>query len=82
MRNADGTTMLMYVYSEVSTRPSTFIPIVGAFVGGMDTKSNSVTLRFDKDGKLLYYSSSEIALGTASGIAVDAAPVTNQPRKQ
>src|SRR5690606_14654630 len=35
MRNADGTTVLMYTYAEARTRGSTFIPIVGAFVGGV-----------------------------------------------
>lgn len=82
MRNSDGTRTLMYVYAESRTRASTFIPFVGAFVGGVDTNSTSVMFRFDKEGKLIDYTSSESEMGTATGIAVDAEPVENQPRKQ
>lgn len=82
MRNADGTTMLMYTYAEARTRGSTFIPIVGAFVGGVDTRSNNVMLTFDQQGVLKTTSSSSSQYGTATGIAVDGgAPVTDQPRK-
>lgn len=82
MRNADGTTLLMYTYSEARTRGSTFIPIVGAFVGGVDTRSNNVMLTFDQQGVLKTTSSSSSQYGTATGIAVDGgAPVTDQPRK-
>lgn len=82
MRNADGTTVLMYTYAEARTRGSTFIPIVGAFVGGVDTRSNNVMLTFDQQGVLKTTSSSSSQYGTATGIAVDGgAPVTDQPRK-
>jgi outer membrane protein assembly factor BamE (lipoprotein component of BamABCDE complex) len=82
MRNADGTTMLMYTYAEARTRGSTFIPIVGAFVGGVDTRSNNVMLTFDQQGVLKTTSSSSSQYGTATGIAVDGGgPVTDQPRK-
>lgn len=82
-RLADGTVMLMYAYSEYSTRPSTFIPIVGAFVGGADYKSNSVTMIFGQDGKLKSTSSSQTSSGTASGAASGlTSPVdTQQPRR-
>lgn len=82
MRNADGTTMVMYTYAEARTRASTFIPLVGAFVGGMDTRSNNVVLTFDQQGVLQNTSSASSQYGTASGIAVDAGgPVADQPRK-
>ena len=82
MRNPDGTTMLMYVYAEARTRASTFIPIVGMFAGGVDSRSNSVVLTFDQQGILQNTSSSSSEYGTASGIAVDAGgPVQDQPRK-
>ncbi len=82
MRNADGTTMIMYTYAEARTRGSTFIPIVGAFAGGVDTRSNNVMLTFDRQGILQNTSSSSSEYGTATGIAVDAgSPVTDQPRK-
>ncbi len=82
MRNSDGTTMVMYTYSEARTRGSTFIPIVGAFAGGVDTRSSNVVLTFDQRGVLQSTSSSSSQYGTATGIAVDGGgPVTDQPRK-
>jgi outer membrane protein assembly factor BamE (lipoprotein component of BamABCDE complex) len=47
-----GKRILVWAYSEVTTRPETFIPIAGAFVGGADAKSKTVTLTFDADGRL------------------------------
>lgn len=82
MRNADGTTMIMYTYAEARTRGSTFIPIVGAFTGGVDTRSSNVVLTFDQQGVLQNTSSSSSQYGTATGITVDAGgPVPDQPRK-
>lgn len=82
MRNSDGSSMIMYTYSEARTRATTFIPIVGLFAGGVDTNATNVMLQFDPEGKLLSHSSSETALGTATGVAagsVDSVP--DQPRK-
>ncbi|WP_322997957.1 outer membrane protein assembly factor BamE domain-containing protein [Castellaniella sp.] len=82
MRNADGTTMVMYTYSEARTRASTFIPIVGAFAGGVDSRASTAVLTFDQNGVLKSTSTSASQYGTATGIAVDGgAPVTDQPRK-
>ena len=83
MRLADSSTMLVYTYSQYSTRPATFIPIVGAFAGGSDYKTNSVTLMFDTTGKLKSTTSSQsaggVGMGASSGLT---APVdTQQPRK-
>lgn len=80
MRLQDGTTMVMYSYHEHVTRPETFIPIVGGLVGGADMRSNSVTLRFGRDGKLLTTSSSQMAFGTGLGAAAGA--VNTQPTQQ
>lgn len=82
VRNADGTSALIYSYFEARTRGSTFIPIVGAFVGGADTRQNTVTINFDRDGVMQSYSSTSGETGTATGIATDTGgPVLDQPRK-
>jgi len=65
----DGSRMLIYSYAQVQTRPETFIPFVGAFVGGADMKTNSATLMFDRSGLLKTVSSSSGATGTGMGIA-------------
>ena len=46
----DGTTSIVYTYAHSAIRASTFIPIVGGFVGGADTRSQTVLLRFDTAG--------------------------------
>ncbi|OZI64598.1 outer membrane protein assembly factor BamE domain-containing protein [Bordetella genomosp. 4] len=82
MRNADGTSMLIYTHVEAQARAASFIPIVGAFVGGADSRSNQVTLNFDSDGKLLGHSSTESAYGTGYGLSAgQVESVTDQPRK-
>ena len=65
----DGTRMLIYSYAQVQTRPETFIPIVGAFVGGADMKTNSATLMFDRAGLLKTVSASSGATGTGMGLS-------------
>ncbi len=74
-----GNTDIIYVYSEYQTRPETFIPYVGAFVGGGDSRTNIASFKFNKVGILQDYSFSETALGTASnlsaGIQPDRVPV-------
>ncbi len=80
MRLQDGTTMLMYSYVESVVRPATFIPIVGAFAGGADMRTNSVTLRFGQDGKLVATTSAESAHGSGTGLA--AGTVNTQPTQQ
>ncbi|MFU1907699.1 hypothetical protein ACLRAJ_17150 [Bordetella avium] len=82
MRNADGTSMLMYSYVEAKARPASYIPFLGAFVGGADSSSNMVQLHFDAAGKLVQHSSSQSNYGTGTGYAagsVDSVP--DQPRR-
>lgn len=79
----DGARMIGYTYVEHKTRAETFIPYVGAFVGGADTRANTVMLRFSKDGVLLDYMASAnqfgTGLGAASGTNLDR--VEQQPRQ-
>ncbi|MNE74170.1 hypothetical protein D3C80_1702290 [compost metagenome] len=75
--------MVIYSYYEAKVRPETFIPIVGGFVGGSDSTSNTATLRFDASDRLLDTSSSSSAMGTGMGLSAGTIePVTtDQPRK-
>lgn len=82
VRQADGTTTVLYTYAEARTRPETFIPIAGAFIGGVDSRSNHVSLRFDASDKLIDYTTAESATGTGLGaMAGSIERVPNQPRK-
>jgi hypothetical protein len=80
--NSDGTTVLVYSFAASKVRPSTFIPFVGAFVGGADTRASSVAFSFDPNGKLVRSSSSSSAIGSALGTTTTSDPMdTNQPRQ-
>jgi hypothetical protein len=76
---ADGTRAITYIYTKSSVRPETFIPYVGAFVGGADTASNSVTLRFDRNGLLQDYSASSATLGIGTGFEAGSPNPRNGP---
>lgn len=82
-RLGDGSVTLIYTYAEAKVRPATMIPFAGAFVGGTDVRSNSVTLRFGADGKLIDTASSSSTYGAGTGAAAGqaAAEPTQQPRQ-
>lgn len=80
----DGSRMISYTYAQAQARPATFIPIVGAFVGGVDARSNSVMLTFDQQGILKTTMSSSHQQGTGTGFAAGTglqSPVEQQPRR-
>jgi len=79
----DGRRMIMYTYMQAQARPENFIPIVGAFVGGADTRSSVVSITFDQTGILETYSSSQSQFGASTGLAAGTGPsdrVSHQPR--
>jgi sugar lactone lactonase YvrE len=65
----DGSTVLVYTHARTSVRASTFIPIVGGFVGGADSKSQSVVLRFAPDGTYLDATSATGNVGAGMGLS-------------
>jgi hypothetical protein len=83
MLMSNGERMLTYTYAEYKTRAATFIPYVGPFVGGSDTRTNSAVLRFSKDGVLRDYSANTHQFGTGLGAASGTGPdqVEQQPRQ-
>jgi hypothetical protein len=48
--------MVLYTYSDMRTRPETFLPYVGPLVGGMDNDTKSLSLVCDRGGVLKDYS--------------------------
>lgn len=67
--NADGTRTIMYTYVQSQMKASSFIPIVGMFMGGADSESTSVTLNFDKNSMLASYTASEGGVSAGTGIS-------------
>ncbi len=49
-KDSDGVTTWLYTYSRATAKASNFIPIVGAFAGGFDTETQSVTVTFGTNG--------------------------------
>lgn len=64
----DGLKFYVYTYSQAQTKASSFIPIVGAFVGGADTKTQMLQIWFDKEGKVTSYSYNDSAQEIRTGL--------------
>jgi hypothetical protein len=76
MLGADGARTVIYGYSEAHPRPASFIPIIGPLVGGADSRTNVVMLRFDAGGVLQDWQASESNYGTGTGLNAGT-PTTN-----
>jgi outer membrane protein assembly factor BamE (lipoprotein component of BamABCDE complex) len=50
-----GSIVLSWVYSRASTKPETFIPVAGVFVGGMHTRLQQLTVLINKTGRVERY---------------------------
>ena len=62
-----GNRSIFYIYTSTQARPETFIPIVGAFVGGADTENSIATFSFDARGILIRSSQTQGGLGVGTG---------------
>lgn len=82
MQMFDGSQTLIYSYASAQARPASFIPIVGMFAGGMDTRHTMAMLRFDASGHLIDTMSSSGGIGSASGFASPTTPTQPGPVKQ
>lgn len=56
--SGNGNTAMTYIYSRAAARPETFIPFVGALVGGYDVQTQAVVIVVGPDGKVIDYSAS------------------------
>jgi outer membrane protein assembly factor BamE (lipoprotein component of BamABCDE complex) len=77
----NGQRILVYSSASYQVRPESFIPVVGAFVGGADVRSSYVAITIAADGRVADLVTHHHETGATSGLAVPpAAPVANQPR--
>ena len=78
----DGRRMLMYTWVQAQARPQNFIPLIGPFVGGADSRSSNVIIWIAADGRLDTYSASQSQYGTGRGLEAGPNPglVPDQPR--
>lgn len=66
---SDGRRRVNYAFVHAQARPESFIPFVGAFVGGSDMRTSIVDFSFDKNGVLEDYTQSESNSGTGMGFS-------------
>jgi len=81
---SDGVRTVAYSYVQAQARPESFIPIVGAFAGGADSRASFVVLVFDADGVLTSFTSSTAQYGMGTGLESGnpANGRTDQPKTQ
>ena len=72
--SSTGERMIVYSFFHYQTRPESFIPYVGPFVGGADTSNSNVVLVFDQHSILQRYDSSAGGMGVSTGILSGAKP--------
>lgn len=67
--SSKGERVAVYSYSAVSARPQNFIPYIGPFISGYDSKSSAVTFVFDPKGVLKDTSSTQSNMGGGTNLA-------------
>ncbi len=66
--NADGTRTATYTYMQSQANAASYIPIVGAFIGGAETENTTTVMNFDKKSVLTSYTASEGGSSMGTGI--------------
>ena len=67
--SSNGNRTAVYAYSASAARPQNFIPYIGPYISGYDTKSSDVTFVFDSKGALLETFSTQNNLGGGTNLA-------------
>ena len=65
---ASGQRSLGYMFAHAQARPESFIPFIGPFVGGADSRGTTVIFLFGPDGTLTDYYATQTQLGMGVGI--------------
>ncbi len=73
----DGTKIVSYNFMSYQARPETFIPVIGAMAGGVDTETSFLNMTFDQNNVLQKFSSSQGGMGTGRNLA--GAPQERKP---
>jgi hypothetical protein len=63
----DGSTLLVYTFVTSRPHPESFIPFIGALVGGADTRSSAAVFLFDARGILKSENTTTSNVGTGLG---------------
>lgn len=55
-----GNIVLTWVYSSASTKPETFVPVAGPFIGGYDTHLQQLTVLINRKGRVERWTMNEV----------------------
>lgn len=62
-RDSSGRETLHYAYARSTVKPATFIPFIGAFAGGVDTKTSAFDVKLNPQGVVEEYLESQGTMG-------------------
>ena len=83
-KDMNGNITMTYMYVRTTTRPETFIPIVGIFAGGADVQNQMVMITIGPDGKVKdvfsSYGATESGYGISSGSKADLEEIESNKR--
>ena len=69
---------LQWIYVETTIKGGSFIPLVGAFAGGVKEKTKTLTVFMNQSGKVSSYDYSGGGFESSNGIQNDPESATNQ----
>lgn len=68
IQTGDGAEWWTYSYTRASSRPSSFVPVVNLFAGGVDVQQQTVQVEFDGAGVVKTYAASQGASEVNTGL--------------
>jgi outer membrane protein assembly factor BamE (lipoprotein component of BamABCDE complex) len=69
--DSNGKTILGWIYSEAQTKGTTFIPIAGPFVGGVNTRTQMLSVLIARNGKVERYTMNDTPTPVKQGVAAE-----------
>jgi outer membrane protein assembly factor BamE (lipoprotein component of BamABCDE complex) len=83
-RDGEGNVTFQYIYVRATTKPSTFIPVVGAFAGGANVQNQMLMVTFGTNGVvkdlISTYGATESSTGVNTGSKADVQDVEQNKR--
>lgn len=83
-KDTNGNITMTYMYVRATTKPISFVPIVGAFAGGANVQNQIVMITIGPDGKVSdvfsTYGATESGYGMSSGSKADLKEVETNKR--
>ena len=73
-KTGNGNTVYVYRYARAAARPESFIPLIGAFVGGVDVQGQMTRVTFGPDGTVKDFVSTQSGTELNKGLATGSRP--------